>query len=189
MFGVMAWIIPVFVACSTFGAANGSALSSGRYESNLLNTYCYELMIQDRTYLWSCLLNHFSVFYAASKNGELPKFMAMIHNARFTPIPGLIVQVSSDLKAVHFIFIQLSNIILWRKIISAGWQLHQTLFFRVSLHGSCWSQNPVVSAPWLIISHLLHGFFMARRLLACFTWDSPNQILTDLSRLVMLPSF
>ncbi|XP_028410019.1 b(0,+)-type amino acid transporter 1-like isoform X1 [Dendronephthya gigantea] len=62
MFGVMAWIIPVFVACSTFGAANGSALSSGR------------------------------VFYAASKNGELPKFMAMIHNARFTPIPGLIVQ-------------------------------------------------------------------------------------------------
>ena len=38
--------------------------------------------------------------------------MAMIHNARFTPIPGLIVQVSSDLKAVHFIFIQLSNIIL-----------------------------------------------------------------------------
>jgi amino acid transporter len=35
-----------------------------------------------------------SVFYAASRNGELPKFMAMIHNSRFTPIPGLIVQVS-----------------------------------------------------------------------------------------------
>ena len=62
MFGVMYWIIPVFVACSTFGAANGAALASGR------------------------------LLYAAARHGHLPKLLAMIHNTRGVPIPGLILQ-------------------------------------------------------------------------------------------------
>jgi L-type amino acid transporter 9 len=63
MFGVMHWVIPVFVACSTFGAANGAALASGR------------------------------LLYAAARHGHLPKLLAMIHNKRGVPIPGLILQV------------------------------------------------------------------------------------------------
>ena len=60
---MMYWVIPVFVACSTFGAANGAALASGR------------------------------LLYAAARHGHLPKLLAMIHNTRGVPIPGLLLQV------------------------------------------------------------------------------------------------
>ena len=31
MLGVMSWIIPIFVACSTFGCVNGLGFSGARY--------------------------------------------------------------------------------------------------------------------------------------------------------------
>jgi hypothetical protein len=30
LYGVMAWVIPILVACSIFGAANGNAFAGGR---------------------------------------------------------------------------------------------------------------------------------------------------------------
>ncbi|XP_031565820.1 b(0,+)-type amino acid transporter 1-like isoform X1 [Actinia tenebrosa] len=60
MYGVMAWTMPIFVACSTFGAANGSAFSGGR------------------------------LVYVAAREGHLPEFLAMVHTKRHTPLPAML---------------------------------------------------------------------------------------------------
>ncbi|KAK3701454.1 hypothetical protein QZH41_004059 [Actinostola sp. cb2023] len=57
--GPVNWIIPVFVAASTFGAVNGMVLTNGR------------------------------LLYVAARDGLMPSLLAMIHIKRFTPLPSL----------------------------------------------------------------------------------------------------
>lgn len=59
MLGVMKWIIPVFVICSCFGAANGTIFASGR------------------------------LCYVAARDGHLPSLLSFLHLQRHTPIPSM----------------------------------------------------------------------------------------------------
>ena len=60
VFKDFAWIVPLGVACSTFGAANGLSFTSARLS------------------------------FAAGKNGHFPKFMSYLSESRLTPLMAVI---------------------------------------------------------------------------------------------------
>ncbi|ODM99929.1 Y+L amino acid transporter 2 [Orchesella cincta] len=60
LYGYMAWIVPVFVAASTFGGVNGILLTSSR------------------------------LFYAGAMEGQMPEVLTMIQTDKHTPVPAVL---------------------------------------------------------------------------------------------------
>ena len=60
VFGSFSWIVPIGVACSTFGAANGMAFTAARLS------------------------------YSAGVNGHFPKFISYLSHSRLTPLMAII---------------------------------------------------------------------------------------------------
>ena len=67
LFGQWAFIIPIFVALSTFGAVNGVLLTSSR------------------------------LFYSGACQGQMPKILTMVQLERSTPVPAVLIMVSDFL--------------------------------------------------------------------------------------------
>ena len=61
MFGPLSWIMPIFVACSTFGGVNGTLLTASR------------------------------LFMAGAREGQMPFLLTMIHVEKATPVPSVVI--------------------------------------------------------------------------------------------------
>ncbi|KAJ8958821.1 hypothetical protein NQ318_019581 [Aromia moschata] len=93
MFGTLTWLVPVFVALSTFGGVNGILFTSAR------------------------------LFLTGSQEGHLPDFFSFIHVRRSTPIPSLIFTCVTSLAMLLisdvFVLINYYGQILWLSVAAS----------------------------------------------------------------------
>ncbi|KAJ8305201.1 hypothetical protein KUTeg_017249 [Tegillarca granosa] len=101
IFGVMAWIVPVFVSLSTFGGVNGLLFTSGR------------------------------LFFVGAQEGHLPQFFAMIHTKKYTPLPAMLFTgIMSLLMLISNDIFSLINYMSFVQWLSVGMSILGLLYLR-----------------------------------------------------------
>ena len=71
MLGMFAWLMPLSVAISTFGSANGTIFAAGR------------------------------LCYVASREGHLVDVLSFVHKDNLTPAPALLFNVIIKYRQIH----------------------------------------------------------------------------------------
>lgn len=93
MFGPLAWLVPIFVALSTFGGVNGILFTSAR------------------------------LFATGAQNKHLPSFFSLFHITKQTPIPSLIFTCATSLIMLFtsdiFLLINYFSQILWLSVAAS----------------------------------------------------------------------
>ena len=88
MLGVMAWLMPLSVAISTFGSANGTIFAAGRLcKENKIKKNVWSIIF----FYKKSLLNFLG--YVASREGHLVDILSFVHKENLTPAPALLFNV------------------------------------------------------------------------------------------------
>ncbi|GLV37779.1 Juvenile hormone Inducible-21 [Carabus blaptoides fortunei] len=93
IFGSFTWVVPIFVALSTFGGVNGILFTSAR------------------------------LFLTGSQEGHLPELFSYVHVRRHTPVPSLLFTCSASLAMLLtddvFVLINYYSQILWFSVAAS----------------------------------------------------------------------
>lgn len=160
MLGYLAWIMPMAVACSTFGSLNGAIFASSR------------------------------LFFVGARNGHLPAAISLININCLTPVPSLIFLVSncrtflSHTLLTHsrclqcvitLSYLYIDNIYVLINYVSYV----EALFTLISVAGLLWlrykqpkTERPIRVSLILPIIYLIVCLFLV--IASC--WESPKEV-------------
>lgn len=127
LYGNMAWIVPVFVAMSTFGECSVLGLASGNKIDILKSKYSLDFA-RFMKFVFISKLRNFRLpggvngilftssrlFFAGAEHNQMPRLLCMIQTGHLTPTPAVITMVSMVVHQCRF------ESAIWESVLIAG---------------------------------------------------------------------